>query len=118
MTRLRFAFIGLVVGIGAGLLYGWVIRPLSYIDTAPDSLRADFQTDYVLMVAEVYGADGELDLAVRRLASLGPTPPDQIVVSALEYALKNDFGPGDLALLNQVLLDLRTFLPTPEIPGP
>jgi hypothetical protein len=35
-----------------GLLYGWMVNPVRYVNTTPDTLRADYQLDYVLMVAE------------------------------------------------------------------
>ena len=46
-----------IIGIALGLLYGWVIEPVKFVDTTPASLRADYQTDYVLMVAEAYRSD-------------------------------------------------------------
>ncbi|UCF61533.1 MAG: hypothetical protein JSV37_02300, partial [Anaerolineaceae bacterium] len=67
--------VGLIIGLVVGLIYGWVLRPVEYVDTAPDTLREDYRTDYVLMVAEAYAGDGDLDLAQIRLATLGPQPP-------------------------------------------
>ena len=44
----------LAVGIGMGLAYGWLVDPVDFFDLSPDTLRADYKTDYVLMTAEAY----------------------------------------------------------------
>jgi hypothetical protein len=61
---------GLVLGLALALFYTWVISPVQYTDTGPDSLRADYKNDYVVMVARAYVADGNLDAAKQRLAPL------------------------------------------------
>lgn len=120
-TVRRFAarfLVGLVLGIGLGLLYGWVIRPVEYVNTTPDSLRADYRADYVLMVAEGYAGDGDLALAQVRLAALGPQPPSQLVVDAIGYGIDHDFARADLEMLNRLAIALRALSPTAEIGSP
>jgi hypothetical protein len=51
MSRWTRFLIAIAVGLALGLLYGWVLSPVKYVDTTPNTLRADYQTDYVLMVA-------------------------------------------------------------------
>jgi hypothetical protein len=119
---MRARFIPLLVGLLLGgviaLLYGWLVRPVEYVDTSPDSLRIDFRTDYILMVAETYDGEDDLNLAQFRLAALGPQPPDQYVTEAIDYALEQSFGRRDLELLNALAIDLRS-LPRPgEIGAP
>ncbi len=109
---------GLVAGLLLGLAYGWLIRPVEYVDTSPDSLRADFRTDYVLMVAESYAADADLDLARFRLAALGPLPPDEYATAAIDYALASAFSREDVEALNQLAVALRSLPRTGEIGGP
>jgi hypothetical protein len=58
---------GLILGIGLGLLYAWVIRPVQYTNTAPNSLRADFKDQYRVMIAAAYMANGDLLRARARL---------------------------------------------------
>jgi hypothetical protein len=118
MARWIFFFIAVLLGILAGMYYGWVINPVEYVDTAPDSLRIDYKTDYVLMVAEVYGGEGDLDLAVRRLALLGDTPPTEMVVEAMLYAVENGYGEYDLALMQALADALQSWIPGGEAPGP
>lgn len=110
--------VGLIFGLVVGLIYGWVLRPVEYVDTAPDTLREDYRTDYVLMVAEAYAGDGDLDLAQIRLATLGPQPPIDIVVEAIDYAVNQDFSRPDLETLNRLAIQLRSIPPSPEIGGP
>lgn len=110
--------VGLILGVVAGMLYGWVIQPVEYIDTTPASLRADYRTEYVLMVAEAFSGDPDLDQALIRLAALGPQPPLDIVLQAIDYGIEHSFDRTDLETLNQLAIQLRTILPSPEIGGP
>jgi hypothetical protein len=111
-------FVGLFIGLLLGVLYGWLIRPVEYVDTAPDSLRADYYSEYVLMVAEAYSTDGDLELARVRLAALGPRPPVNIVVSAIDYGLEHGYSQLDLETLNRLVVDLRAMPPSAEIDTP
>jgi hypothetical protein len=108
----------LILGIAAGLIYGWTLRPVEYINTSPDSLRADYRTDYVLMVAEAYAGDDDIELAQIRLAALGPQRPLDTVIEAIDYAVDHDFAREGLETLNQLAIALRELSPAPEIGGP
>lgn len=109
---------GLILGIAAGLIYGWTLRPVEYINTSPDTLRADYRTDYVLMVAEAYAGDDDIELAQIRLAALGPQLPLDTVVEAIDYAVNHDFTRDALETLNQLAIALRELSPIPEIGSP
>jgi hypothetical protein len=110
--------IGLAIGLAAGLLYGWVIQPVEFVDTTPDSLRQDYRTDYVLMVAEVYQDQSDLSAAQRQLAVLGPTPPAEMVAAAAGYAEAHQFAETDLGRMQTLLEALQRRGATPEIGGP
>ena len=60
--------ISLILGIAGGLYYAWNINPVAYVDAAPSSLRQDFQSDYITLIAASYAATGELDRAQVRLS--------------------------------------------------
>ncbi len=109
---------GLALGLLAGILLGWLVLPLEYVDTDPSSLRSDYRTDYVLMTAEAYAGEGDIELAQVRLAALGPQPPLEIVSQAIAYAEENEFGQSDLQVLNQLAVGLRSYSPTAEIESP
>lgn len=101
--RLIF-FVGMIVlGIAAGVTYGWVVNPIQYTDTGPQTLGQDFKTDYVLMTAEIYRANGDPVLALARLAALGEEPTLQILDEALVFTQENAYSAGD----RQLLTDLR-----------
>jgi hypothetical protein len=100
-------FLMIAIGIGLGLLYAWVVNPVEFVDTEPQTLREDYRADYVLMVAEAYQVDKDLPLAVRRLGLLGANPPAQIVLQAVQFAEGGQGGKAryveaDLLLLRRL----------------
>ncbi len=112
--RLSRFLIGLAIGLALGLGYAWLLQPVTYVDTAPDSLRQDYRTDYVLMVAQAYQAEGDLSQALFRLASLGPEPPWEIVTGAIEFAQANEFTADDTRALTELAADLGAIPATPQ----
>jgi PHD/YefM family antitoxin component YafN of YafNO toxin-antitoxin module len=107
---IRF-LIALVTGVTLGLVYGWVVSPVQYIDVTPNILRKDYRTDYVLMTAEAYQSEQNAETAARRLAILGSESPAQIVASALEYATSNRFTEDEVLLLQGLLTTMQTYQP-------
>ncbi|MBC8507943.1 MAG: hypothetical protein ISR58_08490 [Anaerolineales bacterium] len=103
MSRWIGFVIAIIVGIGLGLFYGWVLNPVDYVDTTPDSLRQDYRADYVLMVAEAYQMERDPALAGGRLAFLGEGNPAEIVLKALEFANDVGYSQSDLARLELLL---------------
>ncbi|MFQ5616789.1 MAG: hypothetical protein ACE5GO_10090 [Anaerolineales bacterium] len=112
MSRWIGFFIAIALGITAGLYYGWVINPVEYVDTTPDTLCGDFKADYVLMIAEVYRADGNPEGAARRLAILGDDPPAETVQRAIEYATQVGYGEADREMLIALREGLQTWNPS------
>ena len=111
MRRWIWFLLFVILGIGVGLLYGWVINPVKYVDTTPAKLRSDYQTDYILMVAEAYQAEGDLDRAARRLAVLGDSPPTEIVRQGMILAAQINYAESDQELLSQLASALQTWVP-------
>jgi len=93
--------IALAAGIGIGLFYGWVIDPVDFFDLTPDTLRADYKTDYVLMSGEAYRLDLDPGLAARRLAIFGSASPSSITSDALQFAKENGYPESDIAILQE-----------------
>lgn len=118
MGRWLGFLIMIAIGAAAGMFYGWVVNPVEYVDTAPNSLRIDYKTDYVLMVAEAYRVEGDLSLAARRLALLGSEPPLELVNQAIAFAMQIGYAPSDLALMQALAQALQTWNPSLEIPEP
>jgi hypothetical protein len=105
--------IALVIGAALGLIYGWIISPIQYVDTAPSALRADYRADYVLAVAEAYQTEQDVDVAVRRLAVFGSQPPAKIANQALDYARQANYSLDDQALLRSLTEALQAWQPVP-----
>jgi hypothetical protein len=102
MSRWTLFFLVILLGLGLGLVYGWVINPISFQDTTFNSLRIDYKTDYTLMVAEVYHQDNDLEWALNRLTLLeDPTPLDS-VDNALRFASQEDYTLPDMFLLRDL----------------
>jgi hypothetical protein len=118
MVRWILFFLSVAIGIAAGLYYGWVINPIHYVDTTPDTLRADYKADFVLMTAEAYQNDGDLAAAAQRLAVLGDTRPQESVAKATLFAAKASYGPADLALMQKLGDALQTWTPAPGTATP
>ena len=107
MSRWTIFLIILVVGLGLGLLYGWVINPISYQDTTLESLRIDYKTDYTLMVAEVYHHEQDLEWAMNRLTLLEDPSPLASIENALKFASQAEYTLPDMFLLRDLLNALK-----------
>ena len=92
-----WAALALGLGLGVGLLYAWLISPVQYVDTAPDSMRPDVQNEYVTWAGRAYAVDGDLGRARYRLALLRLADP-AAAVSALAVQARERGGPDAAAL--------------------
>ena len=117
MSRWIAFLLAIILGIAAGLYYGWVISPVEYVDTTPNTLRIDYKTDFVLMVAEVYQTDGDIEIAARRLALLGDDSPVSLTRQAQAYAQANGYGQTDLNILTHLQDGLQTWNPSDVSPA-
>jgi hypothetical protein len=102
MSRWAQFLIILFVGLTLGVVYGWIISPVEYVDTSPDTLREDYRTDFVLMVAEVYQSERDIESAVQRLAILGESHPQEILLEAIEYGVNVGYSTMDLLILREL----------------
>jgi len=110
-NRYRWVFIviALIVGAGLGLAYGWYVDPVDFFDLTPDTLRADYKADYVLMTAEAYSVEQDPGLAARRLAIFGTKSPAGIAADGLAYARANGFADADIALMRELVTALEAW---------
>ena len=111
MRSFRWVLIllALVLGTGIGLAYGWYVDPVDYFDLTPDTLRADYKADYVLMAAEAYKAEQDPGLAARRLALFGTKSPSAIAAEGLTYARDNGFSDADIARMQELVTALQAW---------
>lgn len=67
--------LALLVGLGLGLVYSWIISPTRIVDAQPSALRADFKDQYRSLIAAAYNATDNLPRARARLSLLGDSDP-------------------------------------------
>ena len=108
-NRWIFFVIALIAGIVIGLAYGWILNPVDFFDLTPDTLRADYKADYVLMTAEAYRVEQDSGLAARRLAIFGTQSPPAIAAEGLDYARSNGFSDSDIALMQELVTALQAW---------
>ncbi len=118
MARWIRFLVAILIGLAIGLAYGWLISPVRYIDTSPNTLRIDYKTDYVLMVSEAYQSEKDLGLAARRLALLGTAAPAELVAQTIQFAQKAGYTEADVARMQALMSALQTQLPLPETAAP
>ena len=83
------------------------------VDTVPESLRSDYQADYVLMVAEIYHQQGDLNTAIGRLTFLGDRPTAEIIQDAIVTGSQIGYSSEDLELLSELNDALLSEYPIP-----
>jgi hypothetical protein len=108
-SRWVFVIIALIAGAGMGLAYGWYIDPVDFFDLTPDTLRADYKADYVLMTAEAFRVEQDSGLAARRLAIFGTQSPSSIAAEGLAYARANGFADSDIVLMQELVTALQAW---------
>ena len=104
-----FIVLALLAGIGIGIAYGWYVDPVDYFDTTPDTLRADYRADYVLMTAEAYQVEQDPGLAARRLAIFGTKSPSAIAADGLAYARTQGFSDAEIVLIQNLVTALQAW---------
>lgn len=115
---IRFLF-AIAVGAALGMFYGWRVSPARDAQTTPNTLRIDYRSDYVLMVAEIYNQDKDLPAAASRLEVLGDKPLES-ATRALVFAENQGYDREDLELLrslNAALLAAGSNLPAEKGSG-
>jgi len=65
--------VSVLLGIGVGLLFGWVIAPVEWVDATPDVLREDLRVDHLRMIIDSYEVNLDAELALVRYNELGET---------------------------------------------
>lgn len=119
MRSKRFIFFGLSILLGAvlGMLYGWAINPVEYVNARPESLRSDYKADYVLMVAEIYNTEGDIVLAANQLSLLGDKPISTYIDQAIITGEELNYPHQDLAQIARLSQAIREWIPNPTGEG-
>jgi hypothetical protein len=115
MKAVLLALVALAAGAGLGLLYSWVISPVEYTDTGPNTLRADYQATYVHWAARALAVDGNLGRARTRLALLGWADPAQNAAALASQLQAQGAAPEQVAALRELAAALGG--PAPATPA-
>ncbi len=67
-TTIAAGVLGLLIG---WLIIGWFLWPVTYVNTDPSSLRADFKADFARMAVDSFARNNDVPLAQQRYAALG-----------------------------------------------
>jgi len=70
-----FVVLVAIAGLALGLLIGWVIWPVEWINASPENLRFEFQRDYMEMAIDSYQVNQNAELARQRYDQLGEKGP-------------------------------------------
>jgi len=118
MSRWIYFILAILVGAVGGLLYGWVVSPVEFVDTTPDTLRIDYKSDYVLMTAEAFSVDKDISLAVSRLTWLESRQPLDTVREAILFAERQGYTDADVALMRSLADVLEAISPVGQGAAP
>ena len=99
VSRFFWFLFSILLGATAGLVIGWYLSPAPMGDVSPGALRSDYQTDYVLMVAQIYDAEKDLSKANQRLEFLQGETPARLSQIAVIKAGALGYDRRDLELL-------------------
>ncbi len=101
------ALLGIVLGVALGLYYSWIVNPVEYVDTAPDSLRQDFKNDYLALIAAAYASSGDLVRAKARLALFPDLDAAATLGSLAQQRMAAGRPESEVAALAQLAEDLQ-----------
>ncbi len=108
-----------VLGVAVGLYYSWVFQPVKYVDTAPSSLRRDFQEDYLTLIASAFAASGDSLRAKARLALLPDPDPAQSLAALAQRRLAEGYPQSEVLAMAELAEALRPGPATREqVPTP
>lgn len=111
--RFFFFFLAILIGAGAGLAIGWTMMPPAAPTNAPlASLRTDFRTDLVLMVAEDFQTEPDSMQALTQLDKLDEGDPITLLGDSIQYAQGVGYPEEDLKLMRDLLnsIDAEIYL--------
>jgi len=100
----RFLFIGgIFLGIGMGLVAGWLLWPVTYTDTDLYDLHPNYQDEFVVMTGALNALESDPALARQLLAQVSdpnvPRSAEAIVVDVTERYIARGANAADIGYL-------------------
>ena len=97
------AVLGAIAGLTLGLVIGWGVWPVQWVDATPEVLREDLRVDYLRMAINSYAVTGDQNQAVDHWKALGPYASSSFQTIQTEEPLSVD---------PNILLAYRTLIET------
>ena len=108
-ARLIGFVVAILLGVAGGLVLGWLYFPAEITTTSLQDLRADYKTDYVLMVAETYATDGDAQHALDLLTKINPDNPLRTVQQGLLTAQHLGYEDWEMRYLADLEIGIRNY---------
>ena len=106
---------GLALGIGLGLAYAWLVRPVQYTNTYPATLRADYKDRYRALVASAFMANRDVGRAKARLEQLKESDLFTVLAGQAQRTLAEGSSPAEARALGLLAVALGQ-APAPASP--
>jgi len=106
-TAIAAGVVGLLIG---WLIIGWGIWPVTYTDTDPSSLRADFKADFARMAVDSYARNPDVKLAQQRYSALGKDA-SSVLTSITDSTNNQDVDRFRLAVTGVIAPPVTTTIP-------
>ena len=91
--------LGLMAGAVVGLVLGWVVWPVKFVDTSIADLAPEQKDEYCLLVASAYVTDGDLEKAQARLARLEVPNVNQSISALIDRCILEGRDEADIQAL-------------------
>jgi hypothetical protein len=89
------ALLGAVIGLIVGLIWAWMVQPVTWTNVPPSQLGTTYQQEYLRMAIDSYRIDANDALAISRFKAVGPAG-----ATVLDYIQKNPAGQDANAIAN------------------
>jgi hypothetical protein len=88
----------LILGLILGVVYSWVISPVSQVDTHPSLLRTDYKDIYRSLISRAYQSNNNLPRAEARLELMGDDEP-ALALAAQAQRFLAEGGDNKMAII-------------------
>lgn len=104
-------FLGVLIGAGSSLYYAWEISPVKYLDNDPYALRADYANDYLLLIAQKYAVEKDINVTHGYLSELGVDRPGELVAERVEHMIAAGHNTADIIAMAELAKALGSDTP-------
>lgn len=112
MSTRALGLVSLVIGLVLGLMYAWLVDPVTFSESSPAQVTKDYREAWLLMAAEAYAQDGDWERTQVRLEALRDPNLPQTLTAVFDHV--NTGGPNAAARAVARLAD-RLNVHTPEM---